>query len=150
MTSSMWPGPMFAVGLEELAHMPRTGRLQVGQQGRNEASERHTKVLAGGTVHLLLHVSPTRFDALGVVVARIAGQCVGVVTALAGPVPLEPRCSAVLSNSAQLAGNLVLDRSSQLLSMRIEKPCCKLRELDIVLLLDELGTELLFLPRDGC
>jgi hypothetical protein len=28
--------------------------------------------------------------------------------------------------------------------------CSKLRELDIVLLLDELGTELLFLPRDGC
>jgi hypothetical protein len=36
------------------------------------------------------------------------------------------------------------------LSMRIQKPCSKLRELDIVLLLDELGTELLFLPRDGC
>jgi hypothetical protein len=36
------------------------------------------------------------------------------------------------------------------LSMRIQKPCSKLREFDIVLLLDELGTELLFLPRDGC
>jgi hypothetical protein len=34
--------------------------------------------------------------------------------------------------------------------MRIQKPCSKLREFDIVLLLDELGTELLFLPRDGC
>ena len=43
--------------------------LQVGQQGRNEVSERHTKVLAGGTAHLPLHISPTRFDALGVVVA---------------------------------------------------------------------------------
>ncbi len=84
---------------------------------------------------------------MGVVVA---GLCVGVVTVLAGPVPLEPRCSAVLSNVAQQVGNLVLDHSSQLLSMRIEKPCLKLRELDIVLLLDELGTELLFLPRDGC
>ncbi len=79
------------VGLQELAHMQRTGRLQVGQQGRNEVSERHTKVLAGGTAHHLLQVSPTRFDALGVVVARIAGRCLGVVTALAGPVPLEPR-----------------------------------------------------------
>jgi hypothetical protein len=34
--------------------------------------------------------------------------------------------------------------------MRIEKPCRKLCELNTVLLLDELGTELLFLPRDGC
>jgi hypothetical protein len=108
------------------------------------------KVLAGGTTHLLLHVSPTRFDVLGVVVARIACQCVGVVTALAGPVPLEPRCSAVFSIFPQPADNLVLDCSSQLLSMRIWKPCRKLRELDIVLLLDELGSELLFLPRDGC
>ncbi len=138
------------VGLAELAHMQRTGRFQVGQQGRNEVSERHTKVLAGGTAHLLLQVSPTRFDALGVVVARVAGRCVGVVTALAGPVPLEPRCSAVLSNGAQPVGNFVLDRSSHLLGMRIEKPCHKLRELDIVLLRDELGTERLFLLRDGC
>jgi hypothetical protein len=45
----------------------------------------------------------------------------------------------------QPVGNLVLDSSSQLLSMHIKKPCHKLRELDIVLLLDGVGTELLFL-----
>ncbi len=100
--------------------MQCTGRLQVGQQVRNEVSERHTKVLAGGTAHLLLQVVPTRFDALGVVVARVAGRCVGVVTALACRVPLEPCCSAVLSNGAQPVCNLLLDCSSQLLSMRIE------------------------------
>jgi hypothetical protein len=65
------------------------------------------------TAHLLLQVSPTRFDALGVVVARVAGRCIGVVTSLAGPVPLEPRCSAVLGNGAQPVGNLLLDSSSR-------------------------------------
>ncbi len=93
---------------------------------------------------------PTKFYALGVVVASIAGRCVGVVTSLAAPVPLEPRCSAVLSNGAQPVGNLLLDSSSQLLSMCIENPCSKRRGLDIVLLLDELGLELLFLPGYGC
>ncbi len=54
--------------------MPSTDRLQVGQQGRNEVSERHTKVLAGSTAHLLLQLAPMRFDALGVVVASVAGR----------------------------------------------------------------------------
>ncbi len=34
--------------------------------------------------------------------------------------------------------------------MRIQEPCGKLRELDIVGLVDELGSENFLLPRDGC
>ncbi len=52
------------VGLAELAHMLRPGRLKVSQQGTNEVLERHSAVLAWGTTHFLLQVAPTRFNAL--------------------------------------------------------------------------------------
>ncbi len=78
--------------------MQRTGRFQVGQQGRNEVSERHTKVLAGGTAHLLLQVSPTRFDALGVVVAHVAGRA--TLKALGGSKVQEVEVGAVVLGGA--------------------------------------------------
>jgi hypothetical protein len=100
------------VGLEELAHMPNTGRLQIGQQSRNEGAERHAKDFAGGTANRLLQVTPSRLDALRVVIARVAGRCIGVVAALAAPVPLEPRRCAILPDGAQPVDNLLLDPGS--------------------------------------
>ncbi len=86
---------------EELAHVPRTGGLQVGQQSRNEVWEWNFQICTGGATHLLLHVAPTRFNVLGVIVATVTGQCIGVVTAIAASVALESRSSAVLPDGEQ-------------------------------------------------
>ncbi len=55
----------------------------------------------------------------------------------------------MLPNSVQPVDYLILDLHCQLRSMCIQKSCGKLRELNIVGFVDELGSELL-LPRDGC
>jgi hypothetical protein len=65
-------------------------------------------------------------------------------------VALEPHCSSVLANCVQPVDYLILDCSSQLHSMCIKQSCGELHEFYIVHLMDELGSELVLLPQDGC
>ena len=119
-------------------------------QGRSENWQGNALCSSRTSDHIPSHVSPVRLDTRGQMVTHVAGSSNGIISSLAGPVVIKPRCRPGLSNFCQPQHNFLLKQSCDCNGRSLKETLRETMEFLVIFDLVKVLPERLFLPGYCC